>query len=57
MELRLSEIKLDPVNAATPRRRSPVPAAAPVTRFIFVTYAFEIEGDAPLILCAEAVDD
>lgn len=57
MELRLSEISFEHP-AASPRiRRVASPAPALATRFVFVTYAFEIEGEAPLILCAEAVDD
>ncbi len=31
--------------------------ATPAARFVFVTYAVEIEGDAPLYFCAEGTDD
>ena len=32
-------------------------AAAPGSKFVFITYAVEIEGEAPLIFSIEAVDE
>ena len=58
MEPRLAEIESKPFTA--PAARGPRAAGrAPMTRsnFAFVNYAVEIEGDAPLIALAEAVDD
>ena len=53
MELRLAHIESTEIARPTPRalpRRAETP-------FVFVTYAVEIEGEAPLIFIAEAVDD
>jgi len=56
MELRLAEINSGEQTILSPRRsrRADMNVCAP--RFFFVTYAVEIEGEAPLIV-AEAVDD
>ena len=53
MELRLTHIESIEIARPMPRaipRRLQIP-------FAFVTYAVEIEGEAPLICIAEAVDD
>ena len=53
MELRLAHIESIEIARTMPR-------ALPhrfETPFLFVTYAVEIEGEAPLIAVAEAVDD
>ncbi|HEY2325164.1 MAG TPA: hypothetical protein VGJ82_20065 [Thermoanaerobaculia bacterium] len=47
MERRLAEIETNV--RADKNVRAP--------RFLFVTYAVEIEGEAPLICIAEAIDD
>ena len=53
MELRLAHVEsfeiAQPTRRGLPRRFE--------TPFLFVTYAVEIEGEAPLIFIAEAVDD
>lgn len=58
MELRLMHI--EPTSARAGRLvralALQVPTARPV-RALFLTYASEIEGDAPLIPIQEAVDD
>ena len=54
MELRLAEIEFE--TPATHGRRAVRTGSAP-SRVVFVTYAVEIEGEAPLIFIAEAVDD
>ncbi len=56
MELRLAEIKHgEQTFLSAPRARADKNVCTP--RFLFVTYAVEIEGEAPLIFIAEAVDD
>ena len=55
MELRLAEIKHGEQTFLSVPRRASNDVRAP--RFLFVTYAVEIEGEAPLIAVAEAVDD
>ena len=58
MELRLAEIKHgEQTFLSAPRsRRADRNVCAP-SRFLFVTYAVEIEGEAPLIFIAEALDE
>ena len=58
MELRLAHIEPShsplPAGEGGAKRR----VRGEVSRgFLFVTYAIEIEGEAPLIFIAEAVDD
>ena len=57
MELRLAEITHgEQTFLSAPRRvRADKNVCAP--RFLFVTYAVEIEGEAPLIFIAEAMDE
>lgn len=54
MELRFAHIESSEIARPT-RARADKNVCAP--RFLFVTYAVEIEGEAPLIAVAEAVDD
>jgi hypothetical protein len=53
MELRLAEIECRRAdrNVCAPSRTLCAPS-----RLVFVTYAVEIEGEAPLIFVAEAAD-
>lgn len=53
MELRLAEIEFE--TPAMRGRRADRNVFVP-SRFLFVTYAVEIEGEAPLIFVAEAAD-
>ena len=55
MELRLAHIETTQHPEAGAKRR--VMGEVSRGRFFFVTYAVEIEGEAPLIFVAEAVDD
>jgi hypothetical protein len=57
MELRLAEIECGTQTflSAIHGRRADRNVCAP-SRFLFVTYAVEIEGEAPLIFVAEAAD-
>lgn len=55
MELRLAEINHGEQTFLSAPRRADKNVCAP--RFLFVTYAVEIEGEAPLIFIAEGVDD
>ncbi|HEX3111477.1 MAG TPA: hypothetical protein VHU41_20400 [Thermoanaerobaculia bacterium] len=57
MELRLAEIKYGEQAILSPRRSRRADMNVCDPRFLFVTYAVEIEGEAPLIFIAEAVDD
>jgi hypothetical protein len=58
MELRLASIEhgAQTFLSAPRSRRADKNVCAP-SRFLFVTYAVEIEGEAPLIFVAEGVDD
>ena len=55
MELRLAEIELTSTTQTRAAFRVPRSMVRPT--FAFITYAVEIEGEAPLIAFAESVDD
>jgi len=55
MELRLAHIESTQSHETGAKRR--VMGEVSRGRFVFVTYAVEIEGEAPLIFIAEALDD
>ena len=57
MELRLAEIKYGEQTFLSARHSRNADKNVCAPRFGFVTYAVEIEGEAPLIFIAEAVDD
>jgi hypothetical protein len=57
MELRLAEIEHGAQTFLSAPRELRADKNVCAPRFLFVTYAVEIEGEAPLICIAEAVDD
>jgi len=57
MELRLAEIKSSSHEAAFASALRAGVVTRTVSRFAFITWAVEIEGEAPLIAWSEAVDD
>jgi hypothetical protein len=57
MELRLAEIKHGEQTFLSAPRHARADKNVCAPRFLFVTYAVEIEGEAPLIFIAESVDD
>ncbi|HEX7192657.1 MAG TPA: hypothetical protein VF381_13905 [Thermoanaerobaculia bacterium] len=57
MELRLAEIKHGEQTFLSAPRRARADKNVCAPHFLFVTYAVEIEGEAPLIFIAEALDE